>query len=189
MKIWIAGLIAFALLGVSIPCLSDSLWDEELEVYSVALSDFLKEVKPSRVLVLSPTAIIKHGRYLFPNAPPETDKLLSQLIEKSATPMTLPAFLGTGHEYKVVSENEQKFLSIGKPIATKRLRMKYPKSRFLILLSRVGFNDSGDSALVQIEVWGICKTGDGNGRSYLLNKTNGNWEIASSKVSAWNIHM
>lgn len=105
--------------------------------------------------------------------PPGTVDLLHASINNSQTPRYLPPTLGKDHEFKMIG----KFLPSGKRRPPKELQKEFPEVDLLILLSRVRFNDSEDSAVVQIERWGLCNYCRPSGRSYLLKKTNNRWEI------------
>jgi len=192
MKKGISGIVLCALLAISSSALPNSLTDQEQQVYSAVLKDFADYVvhtDPSVVLVLSPTAPVEgFRREFYPNAPPELDKLWHTMIRVSETPETLTATLGRRHEYKVISENDQKSLRLGKRGPINRIKRKFPRIELLILLSRIGFDELQGSAMVQIERWGLCKTCGAQGRTYLLNKTNGTWTIANNFFWPWNLH-
>ncbi len=192
MKIVITGIIIFAFLALSTSAQSNTLTDQEQQIYSLILADFADWVvhtDPSAILVLSPTAPINSNRRNTPpNVSTEIYNLWNMMIRISETPKVLPATLGSKQEYRVISntENDQKSLRLGKRSRINRIKRRFPKTELLILLSRIGFDDLKGFAMVSIERWGTCETCGAQGRTYLLTKVNCIWTIA--KNWAWYLH-
>ncbi len=192
MKNVTAGIIIFALLAISTSARSETLTDQEQQVYAVVLADFadwIVHTDPSAILILSPTAPIDSN---MPNTLPDVSEGISNLWNTmariSGTPKVLPTALGSHQEYRVISKTEdyQKSLRLGKRSPINRIKRRYPKANLLILLSRIGFDDLKDSAMVAIERWGTCETCGAQGRTYLLSKVNDVWSIANSW--SWYLH-
>lgn len=192
MKNVIAGIIIVSLLAISTSARSNTLTDQEQQIYAVILADFADWVAHTdhrAILVLSPTAPIDSNR---PNTPPnmstEISNLWNILVCTSEIPKILPTTLGSQQKYKVISttKKHQKSIRLGKRNPINRIKRRFPKTEQLILLSRIVFDDLESSAIVAIERWGTCETCGAQGRTYLLIRVNGIWTVAKSW--AWYLH-
>lgn len=190
MKVMIIGFIVCSWLTMAVPCMSSQLPEDKVGVYSVVLNYYLNNEDPKHVVISSRTAPLEQFyRSIYPNLPHGSDQLLQRMISTDETPEPIPTTLSSSYHYNLISMNQIRSLRFAERNLIHKIKRTFPKADVAVLLSRIGFNDSGDSAMVLIEMTyiekkGLCETYGFHGRTYLLNKVNANWVIVSVAM-AW----
>jgi hypothetical protein len=108
--------------------------------------------------------------------------LVDSYRARNAAAYTLSPNLDVEQDYAMMSQEEFDRIFRGKGSVWTRFQAKHPEAGGLITLSRVGFDEKGDKALV---LFGF-RCGDlcGAGGTYLLVKENGNWAVQET-LMAW----
>lgn len=180
-----------ALLSMGYPINNRSPQSEEYIVYDAVIKRIYVENVPKDkridLLVIQERTILQEkaiqrlseGFVLLSKDVPSLDKAtLDNLEARNREPQSLSSLFNIPMNYTIVGTEELKnsFGGISDPSeAWKRFYRRYPYSSGLISLSRVGFNEKKNQALVFLER--SCGPECADGRIVILSKENDGWVV------------
>ncbi len=107
---------------------------------------------------------------------------LSDFITSNESSHSLKASMILGSRYQLFSEQDKQELFQINQSGWDVFYNRYPEAPGIMTLSRVGFNEQMDQALVYLGIQSYWLAGSGN--FYLLNKVDGEWVI-DEQVMTW----
>lgn len=119
--------------------------------------------------------------YVKSGLPSVSKETLSNYLDRNEKPSQLSPDMQLGVEYVLLSAEEQQSI-FSEPGGWDAFHKKYPNSGGYTVLSRVGFNNSLDQALIYVGNMGGPLMGAGF--YYLLEKKNGEWQIIE-QIMVW----
>lgn len=120
-------------------------------------------------------------KYVQSGLPSVSKETVNNYLERNASPSQLKPDMQLGVEYVLLSAEEQQSI-FNQPDGWGAFYEKYPDSGGYTVLSRVGFNDTLDQALIYVANVGGPLMGAGN--YYLLEKKDGEWLIIE-QIMVW----
>ena len=157
---------------------------EEYAVYSATLSALQEWFHPKQWVIANPTldyrGIQKKNVYFaIKGAPIASDEIFEDYSKRNRSNRWLERRLDLKTEYVIVDFREiEKIFSLSDPnYPPKTFSEKYPGAGGFIRLSRVGFNNHLDEALV-LATWS-CGVLCGQGELLFFSKKNGVWIVVN----------
>jgi hypothetical protein len=183
---------AVSLMGVALkpqakPVSAEVREAEEYAVYSALLNGFHPLDDGKLLLIQNSTNSVP-----LPGTPADEARFIKEDLPVGTSRETLENFKSVNsqvHElahrfslkdrYLLISK-EERMQSFETQESIHAFLQKYPQSRAVMMLSRVGFNKAMDEALVNS--WGFCGGDCGGGGYYLMKKENGVWKLKNQRT-------
>lgn len=119
--------------------------------------------------------------YVQSGLPSVSRETVNNYLERNSSPSQLKPDMQLGVEYVLLSAEEQRSI-FDQPDGWGSFYEKYPDSGGYTVLSRVGFNDTLDQALIYVA--NVAGPLMGAGNYYLLEKKDGEWRIIE-QIMVW----
>ena len=154
---------------------------EEYAVYSALISEEYMNEKVKLVVIANPTSGGKIANdmadYLPQLLAPLSRTTLDDYLARNSKPYRLSKSFSLKAKYVFVEyqEIEKLFENPDLDEAWKDFYRRFPASNGYVILSRVGFNQAQDQALVSMS-W-MCNQRCGEGKLVLMSKRSGKWKV------------
>ncbi len=185
----VAALLLLSAAGCAAPKSTTALDDspaEEYEVYSALIqAEYLNALiviegstTPPGSPLFSPSATAKIARRQWPEL---GDDILKDFQAKNEKPSVLERRFTLSVQYVLISQQELESLFAGGS-GWDEFYAKFPGSQGVLTLSRVGFNEAKDTAILYVGNQSHWLAGHGN--VILMKKTGGRWTV-QAKAMMW----
>jgi hypothetical protein len=172
---------------ISVSTLEDKLMSEEYAVYDVLIEKKYIRNQIELIVIKDHTGLSRYAelgeqiQYVKRRIPDLAQDMLDNFQAKNGLPQALSTHFNLRVKYLLVNEKELNEI-FQNPDGWSDFYRKYPRSQGLMALSRVGFNQESNQALVYVGNQAGLKAGAGYYVS--LAKENGTW-IIQHEVETW----
>jgi len=167
-----------------------SVWIEEAAVYSALISSRYVQGNVQRIVIRDHTGLDPQDdlemrlEYVHKNMPELTQAMVTDFKVKNEKPFPLSSKLDLDIQYALISQErwQQIFTATDLDGDWEEFYRIYPNSQGILTLSRVGFNNNLDMALVYVgnQSGGLA----GAGYYLLMAKENNTWKVIREDM-AW----
>jgi hypothetical protein len=159
---------------------------DEYDVYSVLIqSVYIDASQPKQIVV---STVNPHQKSSFAEAahaiksfwPDLGDDVVGDFKAKNTSSSTLERTFTLSVPYTLMSEQEVASIFSSAATGWDKFYAKYPDARGFLALSRVGFNQAKDTAVLYTEYQSGATAGEGD--VVLMKKTDGRWTVEDNSM-------
>lgn len=162
---------------------------EEYAVYSAMIPMIYGGARANHLVIVNPTLYAGSTKskgnieFTFPGGPPVSQQTFDDFLQRNKSNRWLTRKFDLNCEYVLVDAVEIKTIASFKPMDDwKEFHRKYPEAAGYVTLSRVGFNETRDQALMLTSF--VCHPLCDEGVYILLAKSDGAWKVVNT-ARAW----